>query len=106
MTTRIEHSGLKIAKPIYELVNHHICPQVGIDADGFWRSFAAIIERFAPRNLALLDKRERLQAEIDQWHQQHQAEFDFADYKAFLESIEYLVPEGPDFAISPENVDP
>ena len=106
MTTRIEHSGLRIAKPIYDLVSDRICPQVGIDADAFWQSFAAIIQRFAPRNLALLNKREQLQSEIDQWHQQHQADFDFADYKAFLQSIEYLVPEGPDFAISPENVDP
>jgi len=106
MTTRIEHSGLRIAKPIYDLVSDRICPQVGIDADAFWQSFAAIIQRFAPRNLALLNKREQLQSEIDQWHQQHQADFDFADYKAFLQSIEYLVPEGPDFTISPDNVDP
>ena len=84
MTTRIEHSGLRIAKPIYDLVSDRICPQVGIDADAFWQSFAAIIQRFAPRNLALLNKREQLQSEIDQWHQQHQADFDFADYKAFL----------------------
>lgn len=104
MTTRIEHSGLKIAKPIYDLVTDRICPQVGIDADNFWASFAAIIETFAPRNQALLKKRESLQALIDSWHQQ-QAQPDFARYKSFLQDIGYLVPEGPDFTIAPKNVD-
>jgi len=104
MTTRIEHSGLKIAKPIYDLVTDRICPQVGIDADNFWASFAAIIETFAPRNQALLKKRESLQALIDSWHQQ-QAQPDFARYKSFLQDIGYLVPEGPDFTIVPKNVD-
>ena len=104
MTTRIEHSGLKIAKPIYDLVTDLICPQVGIDADNFWASFAAIIETFAPRNQALLQKRESLQALIDSWHQQ-QAQPDFARYKSFLQDIGYLVPEGPDFTIAPKNVD-
>ena len=104
MTTRIEHSGLKIAKPIYDLVTDRICPQVGIDVDNFWASFAAIIETFAPRNQALLKKRESLQALIDSWHQQ-QAQPDFARYKSFLQDIGYLVPEGPDFTIAPKNVD-
>jgi malate synthase len=78
---------------------------VGINADRFWESFAAIIESFAPRNQALLAKRESLQAQIDSWHQQHQPAFDFAAYKAFLQDIGYLVPQGEDFAIAPSNVD-
>ena len=28
------------------------------------------------------------------------------DYKAFLQSIDYLVPEGPNFSVTPRNVDP
>ena len=73
MTIRIEHSGLQIAKPIYDLVTQRICPQVGIDADNFWQNFATIIHSFAPRNQALLAKRDSLQAQIDNWHQQHQS---------------------------------
>lgn len=99
----IEHSGLKIAPPIYNLVTEDICPAVGIDADDFWRAFASIVHSFAPRNIALLDKREQLQKQIDQWHQSNKLEF--PKYKKFLEDIGYLVPQGPDFAISPENVD-
>ncbi|MDG1165250.1 MAG: malate synthase G [Porticoccaceae bacterium] len=105
MTTRIERSGLKIAKPIYDLVTDQICPQVGIRSDSFWETFADIIKTFAPKNIALLDKREKLQAQIDAWHQQNQPSPEFAIYKSFLQDIGYLVPQGPDFAISPSNVD-
>ncbi|MDA8936321.1 malate synthase G [Porticoccaceae bacterium] len=105
MTIRIEHSGLQIAKPIYDLVTQRICPQVGIDADNFWQNFAAIIHSFAPRNQALLAKRDSLQAQIDNWHQQRQSGAGFAEYKTFLHDIGYLVAEGADFAVSPTNVD-
>ena len=106
MVDRIEHSGLHIAKPIYDLVNEQICPGTGIDPDQFWSKFAALISHFAPINRELLKKRENLQAQIDSWHHQHRGNFNFADYKAFLQSIGYLVPDGADFSVTPTNVDP
>ena len=106
MVDHNEHSGLQIAKPIYELVNEQICPGTGIDPDQFWSKFAEIINHFAPINRELLKKRENLQAQIDSWHHQHRGSFNFADYKAFLQSIDYLVPEGADFSVTPTNVDP
>jgi malate synthase len=106
MVERIEHSGLQIAKPIYELVNDQICPGTAIEPDQFWPAFAGIINHFAPINRELLEKRETLQAQIDSWHHQHRDDFNFADYKAFLQSIDYLVPEGPSFSVTPANVDP
>ena len=106
MVERIEHSELHIAKPIYDLVNKQICPGTGIDPDQFWSKFAALISHFAPINRKLLEKRENLQAQIDSWHHQHRGNFNFADYKAFLQSIGYLVPDGADFSVTPTNVDP
>ena len=106
MVDRIEHSELHIAKPIYDLVNEQICPGTGIDPDQFWSKFAALISHFAPINRKLLEKRENLQAQIDSWHHQHRGNFNFADYKAFLQSIGYLVPDGADFSVTPTNVDP
>jgi malate synthase len=106
MVERIQHSGLQIAKPIYQLVNDQICPGTGIQSDKFWPAFAAIINRFTPINRELLEKRETLQAQIDSWHHQHRHDFNFADYKAFLQSIDYLVPEGDNFSVTPRNVDP
>ena len=106
MVERIQHSGLQIAKPIYDLVNDQICPGTGIESDQFWSDFAGIINHFAPINRELLEKRETLQTQIDSWHHQHRDDFNFADFKAFLQSIDYLVPEGPSFNVTPENVDP
>ena len=103
MNKPIEHSGLQISPAIYTLVTDEICPSVGVDADHFWRGFADIVNRFAPQNIALLDKREKLQQQIDHWHQNNV--FDYQAYKAFLQDIGYLIPEGPDLTISPQHVD-
>lgn len=105
MSESIERAGLRIAKPIYDLVNDQICPGTGIDIESFWSNFADIISKFAPKNRELLEKREVLQAQIDRWHRDNRAEFEFSEYKNFLQDIGYLVPEGPDFSINPKNVD-
>ncbi|MDG2500861.1 MAG: malate synthase G [Porticoccaceae bacterium] len=105
MSEHIERAGLRIAKPIYDLVNDQICPGTGVDVESFWENFAAIIDDFAAKNRELLGKRDDMQAQIDAWHLSSRADFDFPTYKAFLQDIGYLVPEGPDFSISPENVD-
>ena len=105
MVERIQQSGLQVAKPIYQLVNDQICPGTGIEPSKFWPAFAAIINHFAPINRQLLEKRETLQAQIDTWHHQHRDDFNFPDYKAFLQSIDYLVPEGDNFSVTPRNVD-
>ena len=105
MSESIERAGLRIAKPIYDLVNDQICPGTGINIESFWSNFADIINKFAPKNRELLEKRENLQAQIDRWHRDNRAEFEFSEYKNFLQDIGYLVPEGPDFSINPKNVD-
>ncbi|MFT7691060.1 MAG: malate synthase, partial [Porticoccaceae bacterium] len=105
MSQRIEESGLKVAKPIHDLVNQSILPGTGVTAAMFWAGFAAILAEFGPKNKALLDKRDQLQSQIDSWHRANSSGFDFADYKGFLQEIGYLVPEGGEFAVSPENVD-
>ena len=61
----------------------------------------------APRNAALLAKRDDLQARIDAWHKAHAGQpHDAAAYEAFLREIGYLLPEGPDFTVETEGVDP
>ena len=106
MVERTQHSGLQIAQSIYQLVNDQICPGTGIKPDHFWQTFSEIIGHFAPINRELLVKRENLQSQIDSWHHQNRDNFVFDDYKAFLQEIDYLVPEGPSFSVSPRNVDP
>ncbi|MCK9502845.1 MAG: malate synthase G [Porticoccaceae bacterium] len=107
---RISVAGLQVDSALYALVNEHIAPGTGIDAEGFWASFGAVVNEFAPRNRTLLAKRDALQAAIDQWHLEHRnsggdARNNFAAYKAFLQELDYLVPVGEDFTIDTENVD-
>jgi malate synthase len=99
--------GLQVAKPLYDLVKDEIVPGTGIDPDGFWGSFAAIVAELGPRNAALLARRDALQAQIDTWHRTRRGEsIDPGTYRAFLADIGYLVPEGPDFSVTTANVDP
>lgn len=107
MVERVEVGGLKVAKDLYELVVNEIAPGTGVDPDGFWADLEKIIEDFGPENQALLDKRDDLQAKLDQWHLDRKGKsVDVAEYRAFLSSIGYLAPEGEDFKVTTANVDP
>ncbi|WP_295580745.1 malate synthase G [uncultured Lamprocystis sp.] len=106
MTERVEVSGIKVAKPLYDLVKIEITPGTGVDPDRLWSAFAAILAELAPRNRALLAKRDALQAQIDTWHRNHRGQpIDLGAYRAFLSDIGYLVPEGPDFTVTTADVD-
>ena len=105
MSQSVQEFGLKVAKPIHDLVNQSILPGTGIKPDHFWSRFAAIVERFAPINAHLLSVRDDLQSQIDNWHIDHRESFEFSDYKAFLQDIGYLAVQGDAFGINPKNVD-
>ena len=105
MSQSAQEFGLKVAKPIHDLVNQSILPGTGIKPDHFWSGFAAIVERFAPINAHLLSVRDDLQSQIDNWHIDHSESFEFSEYKAFLQDIGYLAVQGDAFGINPKNVD-
>lgn len=105
MQARVKHNKLQIDLELYELVLHDILPETGINLEEFWDSFENILATFMPQNKALLETRNRLQAQIDDWHIQNQT-FDLCAYKQFLKEIGYIVDEGPDFTITTENIDP
>ncbi len=106
MANRVEIGGLKIDEGLYRLVRDEIAPGTGVKADAFWKSLSTIVNDLAPKNRALLAKRNRLQAEIDQRHRARKGHsFDVKDYTAFLREIGYLVPEGKRFKINTANVD-
>ncbi len=103
-TVRLEE--LQIDQRLYDFVNREAMPGTGLDATAFWRGFAALVRRLAPRNAALLQRRDQLQSQIDAWHRDHPgAQFDPANYKAFLIRIGYLDPERGSFSITTANVD-
>ena len=104
--TRIQEGGLQVAQSLWQLVNDEIAPGTGIEAKDFWASFEAILNDLAPKNKALLAKRDQLQLQIDQWHTERAGQsHDAAAYKAFLQEIGYLLPEGVDFKVTTANVD-
>ena len=104
MNQHIQVSSLKVAPAIFGLVNTKILPGTGISQATFWDSFAAIVEQFVPINRRLLEVRQDLQEQIDDWHKANR-DANFASYKNFLTEIGYLVPVGDDFEITPVNVD-
>ncbi|UTW06342.1 malate synthase G [Pseudomonas benzenivorans] len=106
MTERVQVGGLQVAKVLFDFVNNEAIPGTGIAADRFWTGVEAVINELAPKNRALLAKRDQLQAQIDAWHQARAGQaHDAAAYKAFLEDIGYLLPQPADFRISTQNVD-
>ena len=103
-TERIQRGNLAIAKELYDFIANQAIPGSGVDVDAYWTAFEQVVAELTPKNKALMAKRDDLQAKIDAWHRANPG-FDKAQYKAFLLEIGYLVPEGPDFQITTENVD-
>jgi len=107
MTDYVTRAGLQVYPGLADLLETQVLPVLGRDPGGFWTGFAALLADFAPRNRALVEQRDTLQWQIDDWHRQRRGKpHDARAYRAFLESIGYLVPEPGAFTIRTENVDP
>ncbi|MGB0960150.1 MAG: malate synthase G [Halocynthiibacter sp.] len=101
------HSGLQVAKPLADFAETKLLAGTSITPVAFWSGYAALLEKLAPQNATLLEKRETLQTQIDDWSRARKGKpFDVAEHKAFLTEIGYLVPKGAPFKITTENVDP
>ncbi|MGY4491045.1 malate synthase G [Pseudomonas sp. TE3610] len=106
MTEHVQVGGLQVAKVLFDFVNNEAIPGTGLNAEQFWAGAEKIINDLAPKNKALLAKRDALQAKIDGWHQARQGQaHDAPAYKAFLQEIGYLLPEAADFQATTQNVD-
>ncbi len=106
MTERVQIGGLQVARVLYDFVNDEAIPGTGVEQQAFWQGAAAVIHDLAPKNRALLAKRDALQEQIDGWHQTRAGQaHDPVAYKAFLEDIGYLLPQPEDFQAGTLNVD-
>ena len=107
MRPHVSIDRLRIDKALYDFVTREAMPGTAVEERPFWNGFAQLVAALAPRNAALLQRRDELQSAIDAWHLRHPgAAFDHARYKAYLLEIGYWVPEGPAFAADTANVDP
>ena len=104
MVERVKRESLQVARVLDDLLEQEILPGTGIESASFWRDFSSMIEELTPVNQHLLKRRELLQQQIDDWHQQNPS-FALQDYKKFLQKIGYLVTESPLFSVTTAHVD-
>ena len=104
-TPRTEVHGLQVATELYDFINSQALPGTGVDAEAYWKGFADVITKLAPRNRELLAKRDDIQAKIDEYHRANPGQVDFDDYKKFLTDLGYLVEVPGDFKITTTGVD-
>ncbi|MEM9968896.1 MAG: malate synthase G [Pseudomonadota bacterium] len=103
----VPKGSLQVDSSLAHFIDSEALPGTGVDSDAFWHGFAGLVQDLGPVNRGLLQERDRLQREIDAWHLAHREEqLDAEAYQRFLEEIGYLLPEGPEFQIETENVDP
>jgi malate synthase len=106
MSATVKIDSIVVDRVLFDFVAREVLPGTGVEEAALWSGFAQLVERFAPRNAALLAKRDHLQSLIDDWHRRHPgADFDAASYRAFLHDIGYLVPEAAPCTVSTANVD-
>ncbi|MSO48278.1 MAG: malate synthase G [Thermoleophilia bacterium] len=99
-------ADLSIAKPLHAFLTEEALSGSGVDTDRFFIGLSEMIHRFGPRNIELLQTRDRMQRAIDEWNVAHRdGPRDVAGYRAFLEDLGYIVPAGPKFSLTTENVD-
>nr|WP_315479731.1 malate synthase G [uncultured Rhodoferax sp.] len=105
-TPRTTAHRLQVATSLHAFIEEKVLPGTGIAPAAFWSGFDAIVADLAPKNIALLAERDRLQTELDTWHAAHPGPItDMPAYKAFLEKIGYLVESPKKVKISTKNVD-
>ena len=106
MSEYLNRAGLQIGPVLADFVETKALAGTGVTPDALWQGLADVLSRFAPVNRALLNKRDVLQAKLDDWHKAHPGPIeDMAGYQAYLREIGYLVPEPASFAIGTTNVD-
>ena len=99
-------NSLKVSSELLSFVNDELLNGIEISPKKFWLGFEKAVYELAPRNKELIDIREKLQKQIDEWHIQNKGkEIKLEEYKNFLKKIGYLKEEGPDFKIETNKVD-
>lgn len=106
MSERITVGGLDVDHELFAFVNEQALPGTGIDQSKFWADLETLVTDLAPTNKALLEKRDALQAKLDDYYKENSTNYDLEEYKKFLTDIGYLVPEGGKFSVDTSNVDP
>jgi len=101
-----KRAGLSVAQPLLSLIEREALPGTGVDGSALWNGFAAMLRQLAPRNAQLLEKRDGLQAKIDdRYTGRDGAPLDVKAQIELLREIGYLLSEPAPFRIDSRNVD-
>ena len=102
----IKINSLKVSENLLKFVNEELLKDTDISPEKFWHGFEKTLNELAPKNKELIKFRENLQRKIDAWHIANKSKnLNLDEYKNFLNKIDYLKKEGPDFSIETKNVD-
>ena len=105
-TARTTVHGLQVATELHRFVQDEVLPGTGVDSAKFWQGFDSMVSELAPKNIALLAERDRLQTELDTWHKANPGPIrDLPAYRSFLEKIGYLVMPPAGAKATTSNVD-
>ena len=106
MTERITRHRLQVSAKLSTFIDEQVLPGTGVSPAKFWKDLDKLVANLAPKNMALVAERERLQTELNQWHQANPGPItDMPAYRAFLSAIGYLMPEPGKTRITTSNVD-
>ena len=95
---------IKVDKIFFDFIDNEVCDGLEITATDFFESLSKILSELQESNQLLLDKRDELQSQIDEWHLQNKR-IDPQKYKEFLQSIGYVAEKPDEFSIEVEEVD-
>ena len=105
-TARTACHRLQVATSLYQFIEEQVLPGIGVKSAAFWKGFDALVADLAPKNIALLAERDRLQSEMDRWHKAHPGPItDMPAYQGFLTKIGYLAEHPKQARITTKNVD-
>jgi len=97
---------LLVSQDLHDFIEHEVLPGTALKSTTFWQSFSDVVQDLAPKNVALLAERDRLQSLLDTWHTENPGPIKkMAAYQRYLEQIGYLVPEPKPFKITTTRVD-
>ena len=107
MTRYLQKFNLKVDEKLNNFLINDVLPGLQVTEEVFWESFSKTVARLGPKNQEILRTRKDLQNQIDSWHINNRSvPYNLKAFKEFLIKINYIVPEGNDFLVNTENVDP
>ena len=106
MSTTTTRHRLQVDTALARFIDTEVLPGTGVSPESYWAGFDAIVHDLAPKNVALLAERDRLQTLLDGWHSAHPGPItDMPAYQAFLREIGYLQPVPATVQATTTNVD-